>query len=162
MLFDAPSVKRPFEGRLEWLMDFQDRTTNKFVEVLAQKKCTGKDDVEKELATVEALGGEGIMLRQPGSLYERKRSGTLLKVKTFQDEEALVIGHEEGKGKYAGMFGALKVKMGNGKEFKIGSGFTDLERQNPPAIGSKVTYKYQELTNDGIPRFPVYLRKHPG
>jgi DNA ligase-1 len=38
------------------------------------------------LADVNKAGGEGIMLRKPGSLYEHKRSTTLLKVKTFYDE----------------------------------------------------------------------------
>jgi len=118
--------------------------------------------MDQELERVEKLGGEGIMLREKGSRYERKRSKTLLKVKTFQDAEAVVIGHEEGKGKYAGMFGALKVRSDTGKLFKIGTGFTDKEREDPPKIGATVTYKFQELTNDGIPRFPVYLRNHPG
>ena len=99
------------------------------------------------------------MLRKFGSLYEGKRSSTLLKVKTFCDDEAVVVGYEKGKGKYIGKIGALKVRNGNGKEFKLGSGLSDMDRDNPPDIGSRVTYKYQELSNDGIPRFPTYLRK---
>jgi DNA ligase-1 len=45
------------------------------------------------LAEVESLGGEGLMLRTPGSKYEWSRSSTLLKVKTFHDEEAIVVAH---------------------------------------------------------------------
>ena len=48
--------------------------------------------------------------------------------------------------------------LGSKKMFKIGTGFTDRERDAPPAIGSLVTYKYQNFTNDGLPRFPVYMR----
>ncbi|CAF5116936.1 unnamed protein product, partial [Rotaria socialis] len=60
---------------------------------------------------VNAAGGEGIMLRKPGSRYENKRSSTLLKVKTFYDEEALVIGHKPGKGNCTGMLGALECQL---------------------------------------------------
>ncbi|CAG9315259.1 unnamed protein product [Blepharisma stoltei] len=162
MLFDAPSIDAPFEERLEYLKKFGAATTNQYVEVLPQRICTGKKDLSQEAAKIEALGGEGVMLRQPKSMYEGRRTSTLLKVKSFKDAEATVIAHEQGKGKFKGMFGALKVRMDNGKEFKIGSGFSDAERQDPPPIGSVVTYKYQELSNDGIPRFPTYLRRHPG
>ena len=34
---------------------------------------------------------------------------------------------------------------------------SDHERDNPPAIGSIITYKFQELTPDGVPRFPTYI-----
>ena len=38
--------------------------------------------------------GEGMMIKAPGSPYERKRSNFLLKVKKFDDHEATVIGYE--------------------------------------------------------------------
>lgn len=63
------------------------------------------------LGEVEKKGGEGLMLRKPGSLYEGKRSSTLLKVKSFYDAEALVVGHEPGKGKHKGFCGALRVSF---------------------------------------------------
>ena len=82
--------------------------------------------------------------------------------KKFFDAEALVVGYEPGKGKHEGRMGALKcTMMGASLEFKIGTGFDDSERENPPPVGSTVTYKYQELTKDGRPRFPVFLRERP-
>ncbi len=45
----------------------------------------------------------------------------------------------------------------NGVEFKIGTGFNDDQRRKPPKIGSIVTFKYQELSNDGNPRYVVVL-----
>lgn len=45
---------------------------------------------------MEELGGEGLMLRKAGSLYVGGRSTTLLKVKSFVDDEAIVKGHEAG------------------------------------------------------------------
>jgi len=98
------------------------------------------------------------MLRKPGSHYENKRSSTLLKVKTFYDEEALVVGHKPGKGNFTGVLGALQCKLPNGKRFDAGSGLNMDQRRKPPKIGSVITFKFQELSNAGIPRFPVFLR----
>jgi DNA ligase 1 len=91
----------------------------------------------------------------------------LLKVKKFHDADAIVLEHEPGKGRNKGRMGALKCKImhagsstSSSKIFKI-TGFTDAEREDPPPVGSTVSYKYQELTKDGIPRFPTYLRERP-
>lgn len=75
------------------------------------------------------------MLRDPNSLYERKRSKTLLKVKTYFDAEAEIIGYEDGLGKIKNNVGALKVKTKEGVCFSVGSGMTNEMRANPPKIG---------------------------
>jgi DNA ligase-1 len=54
------------------------------------------------------------MLRDPKSFYENKRSNSLLKVKTFYDDEATVLGYTEGTGRCQGMVGALKVRNTHG------------------------------------------------
>ena len=97
------------------------------------------------------------MLRQPGSLYEVGRSSTLLKVKTFHDAEAIVIGHQGGAGKHKGRLGALAVKLADGTEFAVGTGFSDEQRDNPPPVGSTITFRYQELSDAGVPRFPSFV-----
>ncbi|CAD7941783.1 unnamed protein product [Amoebophrya sp. A25] len=114
--------------------------------------------VERLLKGVEAKGGEGLMLREPGSGYEKKRSNTLLKVKSFFDLDCIVTKIEKGTGKYKDCMGALHCKDKNGSTFKVGTGFTDNQRQAPPTVGAIITVKYQEKTNDGKPRFPVFLR----
>ena len=99
------------------------------------------------------------MLRDPASVYENKRSKSLLKVKTFHDDEAVVLGYKPGTGRCQGMVGALKCKNTHGVDFEVGSGLTDDMRRKPPKIGSKITYKYQEFNKDsGKPRFPTFLR----
>ena len=98
------------------------------------------------------------MLRKPESEYETRRSPTLLKVKPFDDAEATVIGHLPGKGKFAGKLGALRMKMADGAQFSIGTGFTDADRESPPAIGTVITYRFRGLTNKGLPRFPSFVR----
>jgi DNA ligase 1 len=106
---------------------------------------------------IESLGGEGLMLRQPGSKYVAGRSATLLKVKTFHDAEAVVVGHQAGAGIHKGRMGALLVRLPDGTNFAIGTGFSDRERENPPGIGATVTFRYQELSDAGVPRFPSWV-----
>ena len=107
---------------------------------------------------LEKAGAEGLMLHHQDALYKTGRSSDLLKLKTYQDSEARVIGYRPGKGKYQGMVGALVVKTPDGKEFAIGSGLTDALRQTPPPIGAMVTYRYNGLTRRGLPRFARFLR----
>ncbi|KAG8731647.1 hypothetical protein FRC11_003089 [Ceratobasidium sp. 423] len=155
-IFDIPSRgSEPFEERVAYLKkSFQNIPQ---VNVVEQILCKSKDHLLKTLKDVERDGGEGIMLRQPGSEYEGKRSSSLLKVKTFYDGEAEVIGYEPGKGKHKGVTGALKCVMASGKKFSVGSGLTDKQRRAPPKVGSIVTYRFQELTRDGVPRFPTFV-----
>lgn len=110
------------------------------------------------LAAVYAAGGEGLMLHLASAPYVTGRSDVLLKLKTLADAEARVVGYVPGKGKYAGMTGALDVKTADGKRFRLGTGLSDAQRQKPPAIGSTVTYTYRDLTPSGKPRFASFLR----
>jgi len=120
--------------------------------------CKSRAHLQEELDKVDANGGEGLMLRQPGSLYEEgKRSSTLLKVKTTHDEEAQVMAHEPGKGRNSGRLGALTLETPDGRQFSCGTGLTDKDRDKPPAIGSLVTYRYTELMDNSYPRFPVCI-----
>lgn len=157
MVFDAPQAPGTFEQRMEFLK----RTLpagKRFVEVVAQVRCEGTKHLLAERDRIIALGGEGMMLRQPESAYEARRSPTLLKVKTHDDAEATVIAHLPGKGKYTGLLGSLRVRTADGREFSVGSGLTDAQRTAPPAVGAVITYRYRGLTEKGLPRFPSFLR----
>jgi DNA ligase-1 len=156
VVFDAPSHEGTFEERMEHLQTLLGDSTP-YVRVHAQAPCNGLDHLKEELARVEGLGGEGLMARRPKSKYEAGRSNTLLKVKTFKDAEARVIGHVPGAGKHKGRLGALYVELADGTKFNVGTGFSDRERENPPAIGSLITFRYQELSDGGVPRFPSYV-----
>ena len=79
-------------------------------------------------------------------------------MKPYLDAEAKVITLLPGKGKYAGMMGALQVETESGRRFKLGTGFTDQDRRNPPPVGVWVTYRYRDITSSGLPRFASYLR----
>ena len=157
VVFDAPEAKGGFEARLDHIEKVMNRAEAPHARALEHVVCTGMDHLRSELERVEALGGEGLMLRQPGSEYVPGRSTTLLKVKTFHDAEATVIGHDPGKGKHKGRLGALICQLPDGVRFNVGTGFSDAEREEPPAIGAVITFRYQELSNDGVPRFPSYV-----
>lgn len=133
------------------------KSAAKFARLHPHERCKGLEALRAELTRIESLGGEGLMLRQPGSMYVAGRSSTLLKVKTFHDAEAVVIGHQAGAGRHQGRLGALLVRLPDGTDFAIGTGFSDRERENPPAVGATVTFRYQEFSDAGVPRFPSWV-----
>ena len=157
MVFDAPQAKGTFEQRMEFL-----RATlpegNRFAKPVVQERCKGAAQLIAERDRVVSEGGEGLMLRKPESEYEAGRSPTLLKVKPLDDAEATVTAHLAGKGKFAGKLGSMRVKTADGREFSIGSGFTDAQRESPPPVGTFITYRFRGLTAKGLPRFPSFLR----
>ncbi|KAF5390955.1 hypothetical protein D9757_003960 [Collybiopsis confluens] len=148
-VFDMPSIgTQPFEARVERLKKLfgpgGSHVSDKVV-VVEQEMAKGRQHVLDKLKEIETLSGEGLMLRKPGSEYEGKRS------------KAIVTGYKPGKGRNAGVTGALKCKMASGKTFDVGSGLNDQQRKKPPKIGSIIVYRFQELTKDGVPRFPTFL-----
>jgi DNA ligase 1 len=158
LVFDAPAAPGGFEDRFEFLKQTIAKHNLEYAKVHHHEACKDLPSLRRELARIESLGGEGLMLRKPGSKYEAGRSSTLLKVKSFLDADAIVIDHQPGAGKHKGRLGALLVRMPGGTEFAVGTGLSDKERESPPAIGTTITYRYQELSDAGVPRFPSYLR----
>ena len=121
-------------------------------------EITNRAALEQKLDDIVKAGGEGLMLHRADASYTTGRSDVLLKMKRWNDAEATVIGHQPGKGKYAGMLGALRVRTTDGVEFMLGTGLTNALRNNPPPIGTIVTFRYRELTNRGLPRFASFHR----
>ncbi len=158
LIFDAPQAEGGFEKRLDFARRWFREHENPYAEVLKQQICENEMHLRKRLREIESLGGEGVMLRKPDSPYTVGRSYDLLKVKTYRDAEAKVIKHLPGSGKHAGRLGALLVELPNGIQFAIGTGFTDQERENPPSVGSIITFKYYGFHESGIPRFASFLR----
>ncbi len=161
MVFDMPELTTNFDERLKQIEQTIKKINTPWVRMVKQWKVKSHSILMKELKIITEAGAEGLMLHKGSSLYRGKRSGDLLKVKPYQDAEAIVIKHLEGKGKYTSMLGAMIVEMPDGMQFKIGSGFTDAERKTPPQIGKTITYQYRGKTKNGIPRFATYLRIRP-
>jgi len=159
-VFDAPLKKELFADRLIFLDNaFKYIYKTKYISTITHIECRGKKHLVNELQRVEKLGGEGLMIQNPNSEYKNGRSKDLLKVKSKKDAEAIVIEHISGKGRNLGRLGALRVKTAAGIVFNIGTGLTDATRDNPPKIGAQVTYSYENLTKNGVPRFAAFLRE---
>ncbi|SIO58381.1 DNA ligase-1 [Singulisphaera sp. GP187] len=118
VVFDAPGVDATFEDRLAFVSEQMARSRSAYLKAHEHTACTGLAQLREELARVETLGGEGLMLRQPGSRYEVGRSTTLLKVKSFRDAEARVLEHLKGAGRHKGRLGALLVELADGTRFR--------------------------------------------
>ena len=161
MLFDLPDMEVPYTERLWVLRTLAAQYGSAHVKVLEQTRISNDKELNERLTRVTAAGGEGLMLRRARSLYQVSRSDDLLKVKLTLDDEAKVIGYVAGEGKYRGALGALIVRMEDGRQFRLGSGFSDEERLHPPAIGESVTFAYSGLTEHGLPRFARFLRVRP-
>ena len=158
MLFDLPESRQPFAVRVQEMRALVAASSSYTLEMITQTPATDHDRLMQQLDKVMARGGEGLMLHHGDSVYHAGRSDAVLKVKSYQDAEARVIGHVGGQGKFAGMLGALQVETDDGRRFRLGTGFSDAERRDPPPIGSTVTFKYYGLTATGLPRFASFLR----
>lgn len=120
---------------------------------------TKESDILKHAEELCKQGHEGIVLKNIDSSYLRKRSREWCKIKMVHTTDVHVIGFEMGNGKYSNVLGKMLCLSENGVEFGVGSGFTDQEREyymsNLPDV---IEVKYQELTKDGAPRFPIFVR----
>lgn len=158
MVFDAPLAEGSFNDRQKILAEHLSTVPDTWVKQVPQVRISSHAELQSRLEQITADGGEGLMLQREDLHYLSGRHHGLLKFKLHTDAEAKVVAHIQGKGKYSKMLGSLLVEDSTGVQFKIGSGFTDYERQTPPAIGSQVTYRYQGRTKSGKPRFARYLR----
>lgn len=156
-VFDVPDAKGNLFERLNTLKTYLANHPTPYIQIIEQIPVRDKAHLYEFLKEVESKQGEGVVVRNPNAPYERKRSTQILKLKTTHDEECTVIAHHKGKGQFENVMGSLTCKNQRG-EFKIGSGFNFNERENPPPIGSIITYKYRGLTQSGKPRFATYWR----
>lgn len=158
MVFELPGALGPFSERAEQIRVLAQKANLPWLRAIEQFSVANRASLKKHLDEVVRGGGEGLMLHLANAAYETGRSDVLLKLKPWQDAEAVVVAHQAGKGRFAGHLGALKVRTPEGLEFLLGSGFSALQRQQPPVIGTTVTYRFRDLTNKRMPRFASFLR----
>lgn len=159
MVFDLPEAGGDFDVRLKKMTTLIEGSPSQFLFMVRQEKIIDEVTLMKELDAITAVGGEGLILRRADVLYQGGRSSNLLKLKKFDDAEAVVLQHLPGKGKYQGITGSIVVKDAESRVFNIGSGLTDKLRRQPPPIGSTITFRYQGRYQSGLPRFPVFWRQ---
>mmetsp|Transcript_42285 Transcript_42285/g.82999 ORF Transcript_42285/g.82999 Transcript_42285/m.82999 type:complete len:881 (-) Transcript_42285:66-2708(-) len=158
LVFDAPKRAGKFEQRVAWLKKkIRKEKESTYAAVVGQRECESRDHMKTTLQHVLKKGGEGLMLRQPGSAYVSARSDTLLKVKYFHDEECKVSSVEAHFSKPDSMY-RLHCDLPNGKTFSLSSGFSAEQRAlSFFKSGDVLTFKYEAAKN-GVPQFPVFLR----
>lgn len=157
-VFDVPGVDGRFVERLGKATSWFANHPADYAFVIPQKPVRNKDELQEELRRVEKLGGEGLIVRKPDAPYRKGRSNEILKVKSYRDMEAVVIAHLQGTGRNKDRLGSLLVELPDGIRCRIGTGFTDEEREHPPPVGATVTIKYYGFYRSGIPKFPSFLR----
>ena len=146
-----------FNERNKFLQSLKDNM--KYVKIVSTDTCKSKDDVVTFHSKFLLDKYEGAILRNSDSSYEFRRSKHLQKFKTFSDDEFEIIDFKEGTGHDLGTV-IWKCKTKDGKEFDvrpIGSvqERSELFKNGKQFIGKMLTVTYQELSEFGVPRFPV-------
>ena len=158
MVFDLPAQPGDFDARLAALRKLLPVPGAPWVVPVAQQRAGTHAELQALLDKTVKLGGEGLMLHRGASIYRGERNSDLLKFKPFEDAEARVVAHVPGKGRHTGRLGALMVETPEGQRFKLGGGLTDAQRDNPPPVGTWVSYRYNGKNPGGLPRFARFLR----
>ncbi|EGK8036356.1 DNA ligase [Campylobacter lari] len=167
-VFDVPNACEEFkldpctlEARLEVLKKYLAKNPNDYIKIIPQVSIKDKKHLEQFYQDIILHKGEGVIIRLNNAPYEKKRSNNAFKLKPFDDTECVAKKHFEGKGKFEGKLGSLlceAVIEDKKVSFKIGSGFKESDRLNPPPVGAIITFKYNGLTKNGKPKFASFLR----
>jgi len=158
MIFELPDASGSFTERIARMQEIVATVQIPWLRMVEQFRVRDRAELQHRLSAVLQNRGEGLMLHLAEAPYATGRSDVLLKLKPWLDAEATVIGHLPGRGKYQGMLGALRLETPDGRRFRLGTGFSDALRRDPPVIGTLITYRYRELNQNGLPRFASYLR----
>jgi DNA ligase-1 len=163
-MFDLENPDSIFEERWDYLHDnlFNfDHNINMIV-ATPTKFVTTEDELDIYNQELLLDGFEGQIVRH-NVQYEQKRSDKLLKRKEFVDEEYELKEILEGEGQWSGYAKVAVCHLGDGREFRAGISGTQeftLQLLEDKEKYNSVTIKYQALTPDGIPRFPVAIKFH--
>ncbi|MEP6876724.1 MAG: DNA ligase, partial [Burkholderiales bacterium] len=160
MVFELPGETGTFAERAERIRELAVQAAWPQLVAVEQTPVADRDALRRRLAATVAQGGEGLVLHLASAAYRAGRSDVTMKLKPELDTEAVVVAQHPGQGRFAGQLGALEVRAADGRQFLIGTGFSEAQRRDPPAIGSVVTYRYRDLTATGLPRFASFLRVH--
>jgi DNA ligase-1 len=158
MLFDLPGNAGTFAERAAELKTVVSSASVPWLGAVDQLQVSDRAALQLQLEQTVQAGGEGLVLHRADARWQSGRTEAVRKLKAVQDDEARVLAHVPGKGKYHGQMGGLLLETAAGKRFVLGTGFSDAERSKPPAVGAWVTYQYRDFTANGLPRFASYLR----
>jgi len=159
-IYDLPDNGIQFGDRCDRLHDLFENYNafNKYCVEVETTLCMSEDDVIDLYEDYVDAGFEGQMLRL-NKAYENKRSKSLMKHKSFIDEEYTILDIVEGEGNRTGTAGYMVFETENGDRFKSNVKGTweetaEMLKNKKKLIGKEATIKYFNLTPAGIPRFP--------
>ena len=152
-------VDMPFHNRLANLKHLFQRHKFQHLVLVPTEICESEEKMKEKHAAYVLSGYEGIMLRTKLGVYKHSRSVDLLKYKEFLDDEYEVVGFEQGQGLEEGCV-IWVCKTAEEKTFHCRPRGTresrsELFQNGADYIGKKLTVRFQELTDERIPRFPV-------
>ena len=158
-IYDLPNISTGFVARYKYLKLLN---LPKCCKVVETNQVDNPNDVDGFYMDYVSAGYEGQMLRLDKA-YENKRSKSLLKHKSFIDEEYIILGIDEGIGNKTGMVGSFIFESKTGKRFNSSPKFnweecTRMWNERDQLIGKSATVKYFNLTPDGVPRFPYVIK----
>lgn len=149
----------PFQNRLANLKLLFQRHKFQHLVLVPTEVCESEEKMKEKHADYVAAGYEGIMLRTKQGVYKHSRSVDLLKYKEFFDDEYEVVGFEQGQGLEEGcviwVCRTAELKTFHCRPRGTRESRSELFQQGAAYIGKKLTVRFQELTDEGIPRFPV-------
>ena len=159
-MFDSANPNMTFMQRYNWIQKNVHLVNKKAVGIhlVPVAICETSEEIDVMYGEYTQAGYEGQMIRQD-AVYENKRSKGLLKRKEFITEEYEVVQVHEGQGNWAGYAKRLTLKMPDGTTFSSGIRGSQAKLkellENPNIDWA--TCRYFELSNDGVPRFPVTI-----
>lgn len=155
-VYDAISANDTRACYLDRMLRYQPRIMSGIIHIVPSTVAASESEVLEQYAKMLEQGYEGAMIRADAP-YENKRTKNLLKLKSFQDAEYPVVALEEGQGNWSGMAKAVVCRLPDGRTFSAGIAGTEAEMSKllHGPVPCEVTVRFQNLTPDGIPRFPV-------
>lgn len=163
MAFDLPGAPGAFAQRAQALAELAGQGDAGTLVAAPQATLPDRAALQWRLREVVAAGGEGLVLHRADAPWRPGRSDALLKLKPQQDAEGRVLAQLFGRtGRVAGLLTGLRLRIEGGREFVLGSGFSDALRRAPPPVGSVVTFRHRGWSGGGLPRFASFLRVDPG
>lgn len=156
-VFDVVSSS-PFSSRFSLLEGLVRKMDKKAIQLVPSFPCT-KDELNFYHEQFKKAGFEGTIIRIDGHGYENKRSKYLLKFKDFLDQEYKIVGFQQQEDG-APILGSLILELSPGKTFTARPMGMDRFRKEiwdhqDRYLGKMATVKYQELSREGVPRFPI-------
>ena len=146
-----------FLANLSKIQSILDSHKTPQIRTITQHKFSNANELREFFNAVIAKGGEGVILRD---------SQTAFKLKAQNDAECKIIDYTRGNGRLNGKIGAIicesledkNAGIKQGKIFRIGSGLDDKMRENPPKIGTIISYKFSGITRNGMPKHTRFWR----